>query len=608
MANTFSISSVGAERRYAQDLPKIGIRPVIDGRQRGVRESLEEQTMNMAKNAAKLISDNLFHGTGEKVECVIADTTIGGVRQSAECAEKFAKQGVAITLTVTPCWCYGTETFDMDPLTVKAVWGFNGTERPGAVYLAAVLAAHTQKGLPAFGIYGRDVQDNDDTSIPSDVSEKILRFARAALAVATMRGKSYLSIGGMSMGIAGSLIDQDLLQSYLGMRTEVVDMSEIERRIAEEIYDPVEFEKAIAWVRENCIQAKDTVNPPESRRSDEQLSKDWEYCTKMTMIARDMMVGNKNLEKIGFQEEALGHNALFGGFQGQRQWTDHWPNGDFMETMLTTSFDWNGIREPYIMATENDHLNGIAMLFCKLLTNRAAIFSDVRTYWSPEAVERVTGWKPEGLAKEGFIHLINSGATTLDAAGQMKNENGESEMKRFWEITQDDVKNTLENTRFSVANGGYFRGGGFSSTFLSEGGMPLTMVRVNMVKGIGPVLQLAEGWTCEIPEHVYDTINKRTDQTWPTTWFVPRTDGKDGPFKDVYSVMANWGANHGALSYGHFGADIITLCSMLRIPVCMHNIAGDDIYRPSAWSMLGMDKEGADFRACSTFGPLYGKY
>ncbi|WP_320123530.1 L-fucose isomerase [uncultured Sphaerochaeta sp.] len=608
MANTNGMQSVGPEKRYASSLPKIGIRPVIDGRQRGVRESLEDQTMNMAKAAAKLISENLFHGTGEPVECVIADGTIGRVRESADCAEKFAKEGVAVTLTVTPCWCYGTETFDMDPMTVKGVWGFNGTERPGAVYLAAVLAAHTQKGLPAFGIYGRDVQDNDDTSIPEDVAEKILRFARAGIAVATMRGKSYLSIGGMSMGIAGSIVDQDFLQTYLGMRSEVVDMCEIERRIAEEIYDPEEYKKAIAWVKENCIQAEDVANPPEYQRSEEQLAKDWEYCTKMTMIGRDLMVGNKKLEKLGFKEEALGHNAICAGFQGQRQWTDHWPNGDFMETMLTTSFDWNGIREPYIMATENDHLNGISMLFCKLLTNRAAIFSDVRTYWSPAAIERVSGWKPEGLAKEGFIHLINSGATTLDAAGQMKNEKGESEMKPYWEITEEDVKKTLENTRFSVANGGYFRGGGYSSTFLSEGGMPLTMVRINMVKGVGPVLQLAEGWTCEVPENVFDVINKRTDQTWPTTWFVPRTNGKEGPFKDVYSVMANWGANHGALSYGHFGADIISLCAMLRIPVCMHNVEEDKIFRPSAWSMLGMDKEGADYRACSTFGPLYGKY
>nr|WP_319472683.1 L-fucose isomerase [uncultured Sphaerochaeta sp.] len=608
MANTNGMQSVGPEKRYASSLPKIGIRPVIDGRQRGVRESLEDQTMNMAKAAAKLISENLFHGTGEPVECVIADGTIGRVRESADCAEKFAKEGVAVTLTVTPCWCYGTETFDMDPMTVKGVWGFNGTERPGAVYLAAVLAAHTQKGLPAFGIYGRDVQDNDDTSIPEDVAEKLLRFARAGIAVATMRGKSYLSIGGMSMGIAGSIVDQDFLQSYLGMRSEVVDMCEIERRIAEEIYDPEEYKKAIAWVKENCIQAEDVANPPEYQRSEEQLAKDWEYCTKMTMIGRDLMVGNKKLEKLGFKEEALGHNAICAGFQGQRQWTDHWPNGDFMETMLTTSFDWNGIREPYIMATENDHLNGISMLFCKLLTNRAAIFSDVRTYWSPAAIERVSGWKPEGLAKEGFIHLINSGATTLDAAGQMKNEKGESEMKPYWEITEEDVKKTLENTRFSVANGGYFRGGGYSSTFLSEGGMPLTMVRINTVKGVGPVLQLAEGWTCEVPENVFDVINKRTDQTWPTTWFVPRTNGKEGPFKDVYSVMANWGANHGALSYGHFGADIISLCAMLRIPVCMHNVEDDKIFRPSAWSMLGMDKEGADYRACSTFGPLYGKY
>ena len=608
MANVSDNKMIKAEKRYAGALPKIGIRPAIDGRQRGVRESLEEQTMNMARSAAKLISDNVRHSTGEPVECVIADSTIGGVRESADCAEKFAREGVSITLTVTPCWCYGTETFDFDPLTVKAVWGFNGTERPGAVYLAAVLAAHTQKGLPAFGIYGRDVQDSDDTSIPSDVSEKILRFARAALVVATIRGKSYLSIGGCAMGIAGSIVDQDFLQDFLGMRTEAIDMCEIERRIAEGIYDKKEYEIAIKWVRENCIQAEDTVNTPEYRRSKEQLEKDWEYCTKMVMVGRDLMIGNPKLAKAGFGEEALGHNAIAAGFQGQRQWTDHWPNGDFMETMLTTSFDWNGIREPFIMATENDYLNGLGMLFCKHLTNRASIFSDVRTYWSPDSIERVTGWKPEGLAKDGFIHLINSGATTLDANGQMKNKEGKSEMKQYWDITDEDVKNVLENTRFSVANCGYFRGGGFSSTFLSEGDMPLTMVRLNLVKGVGPVMQIAEGWTCEVPEKVFDIINKRTDQTWPTTWFVPRIDGKEGPFKDVYSVMANWGANHGALGYGHFGADMITLCSMLRIPVCMHNVPEEKIYRPSAWTMLGMDKEGADFRACENFGPLYGKY
>ncbi len=608
MANVSDNKMIKAERRYAGALPKIGIRPTIDGRQRGVRESLEEQTMNMARSAAKLISDNVRHSTGEPVECVIADSTIGGVRESADCAEKFAREGVTITLTVTPCWCYGTETFDFDPLTVKAVWGFNGTERPGAVYLAAVLAAHTQKGLPAFGIYGRDVQDNDDTSIPSDVSEKILRFARAALVVATIRGKSYLSMGGCSMGIAGSIVDQDFLQDFLGMRTEPIDMCEIERRIDEEIYDKEEYKLAIKWVREKCIQAEDTVNAPENRRSKEQLDKDWEYCTKMVMIGRDLMIGNPKLKKAGFGEEALGHNAIFSGFQGQRQWTDHWPNGDFMETMLTTSFDWNGIREPYIVATENDYLNGLGMLFCKHLTNRASIFSDVRTYWSPDSIERVTGWKPEGLAKDGFIHLINSGATTLDANGQMKNKEGKSEMKQFWDITDKDVKNVLDNTLFSAANCGYFRGGGFSSTFLSEGDMPLTMVRINMVKGVGPVIQIAEGWTCEVPEKVFDIINKRTDQTWPTTWFVPRTDGKDGPFKDVYSVMANWGANHGALGYGHFGADMMALASMLRIPVCMHNVPDEQIFRPSAWSMMGMNKEGADFRACENFGPLYGKY
>jgi len=608
MAKNFHIDNVGPEQRYAGLLPKIGIRPVIDGRHRGVRESLEGQTMAMAKAAAFLISSQVKHSNGLPVECIISDTTIGGVAEAAQCHARFKQENVAVTLTVTPCWCYGTETFDADPTTVKAVWGFNGTERPGAVYLAAVLAAHAQKGLPAFGIYGRDVQDSSDSSIPSDVSAKILRFARAGLAVATMRDKSYLSIGGCSMGIAGSIVDQDFLQAYLGMRTEVVDMSEIARRVEEEIFDPEEYALAGRWVNEHCKEAPDTVNLPAWKRSEQERKGDWEYCIKMVMIGRDLMIGNPNLAKLGFPEEALGHNALFSGFQGQRQWTDHWPNGDFMETMLCTSFDWNGIREPFIMATENDFCNGTAMVFGKLLTNRAQIFSDVRTYWSPAAIERVTGWKPVGRAKEGFIHLINSGATTLDAAGRMKDGQGNPVMKHFWDITETDVEQTLAHTEFSVANGGYFRGGGYSSTFLTDGEMPVTMSRLNIVKGIGPVMQIAEGWTCDIPAEVFEKINKRTDPTWPTTWFVPRTDGKDGPFKDVYSVMASWGANHGAISYGHIGADLITLCAMLRIPVCMHNVAEEDIFRPSSWNAFGMDKEGADYRACAAYGPLYGQY
>ncbi len=596
------------ETWYAGSLPKIGIRPTIDGRMKGVRESLEDQTMNMAKAAAELISSNIRHPNGDAIECVIADSTIGGVLESAQCADKFKREHVSITLTVTPCWCYGTETFDDDPLTVKAVWGFNGTERPGAVYLAAVLAAHAQKGLPAFGIYGKDVQDSDDTSIPQDVKDKILRFVRAALAAATMKGKSYLSIGGMSMGIAGSIVDQEFLAAYLGMRTEVVDMSEIERRVEENIFDPEEYKLARAWVAENLTEAPDTVNPPEYQRDKAQRERDWDYVVKMVMIGRDLMIGNDKLKDLGFGEEALGHNALAGGFQGQRQWTDFRPNGDFLETILTTSFDWNGIREPMIMATENDHLNGISMLFGKLLTNRAQIFSDVRTYWSPEAIERVTGWKPTGRAENGFIHLINSGATTLDATGAMQDDQGNPVMKQFWDITDEDVNNVLANCEFSVGNGGYFRGGGYSSTFLSRGEMPVTMTRLNIVKGIGPVLQLAEGWTCDTPDEVFDTINARTDPTWPTTWFVPRLDESNRPFKDVYSVMANWGANHGAISYGHIGADLITLCSILRIPVSMHNVCEDSIFRPNSWNAFGSDPEGADYRACATYGPLYGKY
>ena len=585
--------------------PKIGIRPTIDGRRRGVRESLEEQTMELAQAAAQLISRNLKHPSGHPVECVIADTCIGGVAEAAQCQEKFEKEQVAVTLTVTPCWCYGSETMDMDPATVKAVWGFNGTERPGAVYLAAVLAAHAQKGLPAFGIYGRDVQDEGDTAIPEDVEEKLLRFAKAGLAVAHMRGRSYLSIGGCSMGIAGSIVDQDFLQKYLGMRTEVVDMCEIARRIEEEIYDAEEFERALAWVKENCKEQEDTSNPPEFRRSKEQRDEDWEFVVKMTMIGRDLMIGNEKLKEIGWEEEAMGRNAIAAGFQGQRQWTDHWPNGDFMEIMLNSSFDWNGIREPFIMATENDCLNGITMLFGQLLTNRAQIFSDVRTYWSPEAIERVTGWKPEGLAEHGFIHLINSGSTCLDATGEMVDADGNPAIKPYWEITPEDVQRCLEATEFCVGDGGYFRGGGFSSDFLTKGNLKVTMSRINLVRGLGPVMQIAEGWTVDIPQQVHDTLDSRTNPTWPTTWFVPRTLEGNETFKDVYSVMANWGANHGAVSFGHIGADIITLCSMLRIPVCMHNVPQGDIFRPAAWNSFGMDKESADYRACSTFGPLY---
>jgi len=596
------MKTVKPVNRLRGSMPKIGIRPTIDGRREGVRESLEIQTMNMAKSAAQLISEHLTHPNGLPVECVIADTTIGGIAEAAECADKFQRENVGVSLTVTPCWCYGSETMDMDPLTPKAVWGFNGTERPGAVYLAAVLAGHTQKGLPAFGIYGRDVQDSDDTSIHEDVKEKILNFAKAGLAVSYMKGKSYLSLGNVSMGIAGSIVDQNFFQKYLGMRTECVDMVEFMRRIDEEIYDKAEFEKALAWVKENCIEGEDD-NSVEMQRTASQKAEDWEISVKMTLIARDLMVGNPELVKAGFGEEAMGHNAIAAGFQGQRQWTDYKANGDFMETMLNSSFDWNGIRESFVMATENDALNAVPMLFGHLLTDTAQIFSDVRTYWSASAIERVTGWKPEGLAEFGLIHLINSGSTCLDGTGEMI-ENGKPAMKSYWNISAEEAKNCLDATLFRPADTGYFRGGGFSTDFLTKGGMPVTMSRMNLVDGLGPVLQIAEGFTAEIPENVHDTLDDRTNPTWPTTWFAPRLTGEDN-FKDVYSVMANWGANHGAISYGHIGAKLITLASMLRIPVSMHNVPEDKIFRPSAWASFGMDREGSDYRACTNWGPLY---
>ncbi len=585
-------------------LPKVGIRPTIDGRYGGVRESLEGQVMAMAENAATLITRSLKYPDGNPVGCVIADTCIGGVAEAAACDEKFARENVGVSLTVTPCWCYGSETMDMDPLRPKAVWGFNGTERPGAVYLAAVLAGHSQKGLPAFGIYGRDVQDIGDTVIPDDVSAKILRFIRAGLAVAMMRGKSYLSMGGCSMGIAGSIVDTAFFEDYLGMRVESIDLSEFTRRMRDGIYDQEEYSIARAWVKENCREGHDP-NEPGKRRSRKHLNQEWKECVKMALIARDLMYGNEKLDKMGYKEEARGHNAIASGFQGQRQWTDTFSNGDFLEAISNSSFDWNGIRMPRLVATENDSLNGVPMLLAYLLTNTAQVFADVRTYWSPEAIKRVTGYTVEGVAAGGLIHLINSGSAALDGSG-LQSKDGLPAMKPFWEISKKEVKACLDATTWHPSEGGYFPGGGWSSKFVTQGGMPITMSRVNLIKGLGPVLQIAEGWTAELPGEVHKILDDRTSNTWPTTWFAPRITGK-GAFHDVYEVMAKWGANHGAFSYGHIGADLITLASMLRIPVFMHNVDEADIYRPSAWSSFGTEgQEGADFRACQNYGPIYG--
>ncbi|MDY2907013.1 MAG: L-fucose isomerase [Eubacteriales bacterium] len=597
-----------AENRLIGGNPVIGIRPIIDGRRGplGVRESLEEQTMSMAKAAKSLFESELRCSNGEPVKVIISDTTIGRVAEAAACAEQFRKAGVSITLSVTPCWCYGSETMDMDPMTVKGVWGFNATERPGAVYLASVLATHAQKGLPAFGIYGKDVRDADDNTMPDDVKEKLLRFARAAVAAVTMRGRSYLQIGSICMGIGGSSISPEFLEEYLGMRVESVDEVEIIRRMSEGIYDEAEFRKALAWTKANCPEGFDK-NPEFVRRSAGQKEKDWEFVVKMAVIIKDLMSGNPNLP-AGCEEERLGHNALAAGFQGQRQWTDFYPNCDFGEAILNTSFDWEGAREPYILATENDCLNGISMLFMKLLTGRAQMFADVRTCWSGDSVRRVTGYEPEGRAKEadGFIHLINSGACCLDACGEVTDEAGNPVIKPWYDMTEEDIDRVLKAAEWCAADNGYFRGGGFSSRFLTRAEMPATMIRLNLVKGLGPVMQIAEGWTVNLPDEVSEILWKRTDYTWPCTWFAPRCDGNAGsPFASAYDVMNNWGANHGAISYGHIGADVITLCSMLRIPVCMHNVPEDRIFRPAAWNAFGMDKEGQDYRACAAYGPMY---
>ncbi|MEK3902024.1 MULTISPECIES: L-fucose isomerase [unclassified Paenibacillus] len=583
--------------------PKIGIRPTIDGRRRGVRESLEAQTMGMAQRVAAFLQENLRYPDGSQVECIIADSTIGGVKEAAAAAQKFAGAGVGVSITVTPCWCYGSETMDMDAAIPHAVWGFNGTERPGAVYLAAVLSAYAQKGIPAFGIYGEDVQESSSEEIPADVQVKLLQFARSALAAALMKGKSYLSMGSVSMGIAGSIVNEQFFQEYLGMRNEYIDMSEFVRRFEEGIYDPEEFARALAWVKDNCRVGADN-NPQHLQLSEEVKEEQWETVVKMTLIARDLMTGNPQLAKLGFEEEANGHNALLGGFQGQRQWTDHFPNGDFMETILNSSFDWNGRRAPYIVATENDSLNGVTMLFNYLLTNTAQIFADVRTFWSPAAVKRVTGYELEGAAAGGLLHLINSGSAALDGTGEQSID-GKPAIKPFWDITDEEAAACIAQTQFRPASQEYFRGGGFSTDYLTRGGMPVTMARLNLVKGLGPVLQLVEGYTVELPGEVHDTLDQRTDPTWPTTWFAPKLTGH-GSFQSVYDVMNNWGANHGAISYGHIGADLITLASILRIPVSMHNVEEARIFRPRVWSLFGTENlESADYRACRNFGPLY---
>ncbi|WP_145321867.1 L-fucose isomerase [Paenibacillus xylanexedens] len=589
--------------RYKQAFPKIGIRPTIDGRRKGVRESLEEQTMRMATSVAELLAAELRYPDGSAVECVVAETCIGGVAEAAAAAELFSRSNVGVTITVTPCWCYGTETMDMTPSTPTAIWGFNGTERPGAVYLAAVLSAHAQKGIPAFGIYGEDVQDGGDTTIPDDVREKLLRFSRAGLAAATLKGQAYLSIGSVSMGIAGSIVNDSFFQEYLGMRNEYVDMSELTRRIEEEIYDPEEYKLALAWVKENCSEGPDN-NAAHLQTARKRKEYEWETVVKMTQIVRDLMAGNPRLAELGFTEESMGHHAIVSGFQGQRQWTDHSPNGDFLESILNSSFDWNGKRAPYLVATENDSLNGVSMLFGSLLTHTAQIFADVRTYWSPDSVQRVTGHQLEGNAKDGILHLINSGSAALDGTGQQSRD-GKPVLKPFWEITDEEVQDCLKATSWRPASVEYFRGGGYSADFLTKGGMPVTMTRLNLVKGLGPVLQIAQGYTVDLPEDVHDTLDQRTDPTWPSTWFAPVLTGS-GAFTSVYEVMNQWGANHGSISYGHIGADLITLASMLRIPVNMHNVPESEIFRPRAWGLFGTSEpESADYRACSVFGPLY---
>ncbi len=581
---------------------KIGIRPIIDGRGK-VRALLEDKTHRMAIEAKKLIESNVFDIQGNAVECVIGKTSISCRAEAVEVDDEFARLGVVATLSVTPVFDYGTETLDFNPHTLKAVWGFNGTERPGAVYLACAMAGYAEYGLPVFSIYGKDVQDLDDSTIPDDVQQKILAFARCASAVGQMKGKSYLSIGGVSMGIVGSFMDPYVLNDYFGMHAEWIDMSEVQRRLQKEIYDHAEYERARAWVKKYVKEGKEYYNDETTMHSAEQKEKDWEISIKMALIFKDLLHGNPALKEMGWGEESFGRNAIAGGFQGQRQWTDFMPNADFAESILCSSFDWNGTRPPISFATENDTLNGLSMMLQTLLTNQASVFADVRTYWSPEAIQRIGGTL-RGKAKNGIIHLNNSGAAALDGAAVMR-KNGEPAMKPWWEISEKDIADTMRNTEWPPANLEYFRGGGFSSHFVTRAEMPATMIRLNRIKGVGLTLQIAEGYTVSLDDELLSKIEKRTDPAWPTTFFAPTLTGK-GAFRSVYEVMSKWGANHSCFTYGHIGADLITLASMLRIPVSMHNVAQEKIFRPHMWDAFGADDTtGADYRACGSLGPLY---
>jgi len=579
--------------------PRIGIRPIIDGRR---QEGIEKKSWEMAYMAKELIERNIKCANGKPGECVISPVLIGGSKEASICHDHFASQNVCATLSTTPSWCFGCETMDLDPLTVKAVWGLNATERPGAVYLAAVMSAHAQMNLPAFSIYGKDVQDEADSNIPADVKESILRFARCAFAIGEMRNKCYVNIGAVSMGIAGSICNPDFFRKYLGIRCEWVDMTEVLRRIQFEIYDKTEYKKAIAWVKANCKEGFDKNPSPHSKR---EKQREWETIVKLTLICRDIMFGNPVLLERGFIEEANGRNAIAAGFQGQRMWSDWQSNADFTEAILNSPFDWNGKRRHVVFATENDTLNAVSMLFSNLVTCRSSVFADIRTFWSPDAVELATGKRPEGLIKDGFIHLINSGSAALDASGRCIDNEGNPVIKQWWDITDEDMTACMKATEWCPADLSTFMGGGFSSHIITQAQMPVTLTRVNLISGLGPVMQIAEGYTCILPDDVHAILEQRTDPTWPTTWFCPRLTGKDA-FRDVYSMMKNWGANHGSFTYGHIGKDLITLASMLRIPVSMHNVEDDQVFRPHVWAAFGTKAlEDADYRACQNFGPLY---
>lgn len=597
-------------RAWIGHVPTIAITPVADGRT-GAYETHVERTWRMVEKVRSLIRANVALPDGTPVNVVIAPEIVYGARTGARAQAVYSRAGVCANIWVSRSWAYSDELMSAcqgigSSEWQQAAYGLNQTDAPGAVWLKAFTAAMDEKKRPIFAIYSPDLESEDGPLCPY-VSERILRFARCAAAVAEMRGKNYLSVGSVSMGIIGSDVRRNILLDYLGMGTVSVDMVAIRGRIDRGFYDHAELEKAVRFMQKNFA-----IDYGKGRRpyKSEALLRE---CLKMTLIVRDLMIGNPRLasprigKAQGFQadvEHAQGANAIAAGTQGQRQWTDLYPNFDMTESLLNSSFDWNGFRAPYIVATENDSKNAIGMLVASLITGLPQLFADIRTNWSPASIRQATGIDVDDVAPRGLIDKRNSGAGALDYALDPRTLVPEASRETPYRVAAAIrrseaaqarlMKEAAAGTTYLPAILTYFPGDGLSSHYRTPGGIPMTAYRYNVV-GNMLTCSVVEGETVALPDRVADHISNVTDRTWPETFWMPR---------DMSSIeyMTRIGPNHDANSFGLIGADLLTVNAMLRVPVDLHNLAGDHIFRPTLWDRFG----GDDFAACRMLGPLYG--